>query len=87
MILELGDVMLAALASHEPVSLTPSPRDTPAQELVVTATTCSTSHVAAPMVPMVGGQTFKQPTSTVGGQTSKQPTITAVAGTEESFSI
>ena len=82
-VLELGDIMLAALASQEPTSLTSSPQDTPALVSAPTATTFSTSNVAAPMVPIVGGQTFKQPTSIVGGQTSKQPTITAVAGTEE----
>ena len=48
-VLDLGNIMLAALASQEPTSLTSSPQDTPALVSAPTATTCSTSNVAAPM--------------------------------------
>ena len=67
--------MLAAVVNHELTAFPPSPPGTPAPQSAPTATTCSTSHVAAPMELMVGGQTIKQ------------PTIKAVTGTEEAPSI
>ena len=49
-VLDLGNFLLAALASREPTSLTSPTQDSPALVSPTTATTCPTSNVVAPQL-------------------------------------
>ena len=56
----------------------PEAESTPAPPPEPSRATCSSSLIAAPLEPLVGGQTFKQPTFPVTGQIDNQPMVAAI---------